>query len=80
MISEINEKQIRNFTYNVAWLRKHHKLSKKKMAEILNISVNSLSKLEKDIIPPRLTIKIIFDIWDYFGIHPAKQFGQRLSD
>jgi len=62
------------FGKNIAYLRKSNKLSKKKMAEILGIGIKSLEKLENGILPPRLSVKIIFNIYYSFGILPKDQF------
>lgn len=53
---------------NITLLRKKHRLSKVKMAKILNISVNSLSKIEAGVIPPRLKVGILFHIRDHFEL------------
>ena len=79
MIHKEKEKQLINFTHNIALLRKQHKLSKKKMAEILHISVNSLNLLENNIIPPRISVDVVFAVWKYFGIYPTKQFSKKLE-
>ena len=44
------------------------------MAEILGIGIKSLEKLENGILPPRLSVKIIFNIYYSFGILPKDQF------
>jgi len=47
-----NSKDIENFLYNIAWLRKNNGISKKNMAKILKISVPTLNKIENGIHPP----------------------------
>lgn len=69
-----NEDALKAFLINVRRLRKENKLSKKKMAELLNISVYTLNKIERGVFPPRLTIEPIFLIYDVFGVRPAEQF------
>ena len=59
------------FIHNVIWLRQHYGLSKKKMAETLEISYWMLNKLEQGVFPPRLTIDILFRIYRVFGIRMA---------
>lgn len=62
------------FMFNVKWLREKHGLSKKEMAKILGISVGTLNKIEKSELPPRLSVDIVFNIYQHFGIHPKNQF------
>ncbi len=68
------------FTYNVTWLRKKHKLSKAKMANLLGIGVKSLTKLEMGKIPPRISVDILFRIEEHFGIHPKYQLERKLDE
>ena len=80
MKNEESKRQRQNFMYNVAWLRKHHGLSKKKMAGLLRIREETLTRLKRGGMPPKLSAEIILNIWDHFGIHPKDQFGQRLGE
>ena len=57
---------------NIMLLRQKYGLSKAETANILKISVSSLTKIEKGIIPPRLKVDILFYIRDHFGI-PIKE-------
>jgi len=75
-----NERQLKNLANNVAWLRKKYKFSKKKMAELLCISVSSLNKLESGQIPQRLGVDILFKIWEHFGIKPCEIFANRFEE
>lgn len=51
-------------------LRKQTGLSKKEMAQILEISVSTLNKIEKGELPPRLSVEILFHIQERFKIPP----------
>lgn len=79
MMNPNNEKQIQILCENIAFLRKENHLSKKEMATILNIGVQSLTKLENGELPPRLRVDVIFHIYDRFGIHPQMFMSQRLE-
>ncbi len=68
-------KEILIFCQNIKYLRKIHHLSKKKMAQLLGISVDSLTKLEHDIMPPMLSCEILFHILDNFSIFPGDIFS-----
>lgn len=74
------DKEIENFLHNVKWLRKHYGLSKKRMAELLKISIKTLNKIENGELPPKLSSNILLNIYYYFGIRPNEQVGQRLGD
>ncbi len=75
MINEINDKQLMNILKNISWLRMHFGISKKKMAELLKISVSSLNKIEDGILPPRLSMDMIFNVHKNFGIQPYVIFA-----
>lgn len=56
------------FLNNIAWLRKHHGLSKKEMARKLKISVWTLNRIERGELPPRLSCDMLFAVWKNFGV------------
>ena len=62
------------FCRNIKYLRKKHGLTQSKMAEHLGVSVYCIRKLEKGIFPPRLTIDILYSIYEVFCISPSKIF------
>ena len=74
------DKECNNFCYNVSWLRKHHGLSKKQMAKLMEIGTGSVTKLEKGIFPPRMSINVVMLIYRHFGIRPSAQFTDRLGE
>ena len=67
------------FLANVAWLRKHHNLSKKKMAQIMGIGIKSLTKIENGVFPERLRINVYFNIQRYFKISVKDQLEKYLG-
>lgn len=62
------DRNIQNFLYNIAWLRKQHHLTKKKMAALLGIGIFSLIKIENGRLPKKLTIEAdresLFQFWN----------------
>ena len=68
------------FLYNIAWLRRHHGISKKKMAELLEIGVGSLNKMESGKMPPKLSVVVLFAVQDSFGIRPQDLLARRLGE
>ena len=69
-----NDTEFVIFQNNIKFLRKKENLSKKDMAKLLQISVNSLNKIESGIMPERLGIGIVFRIQQVFGVLPREQF------
>jgi len=74
MIGKNIKDEINNFINNIAYLRKKNGLSKKEMANVLNISVYVLNKIEKGELPKKLSVEIVFNLQKYFKISPEKQF------
>lgn len=74
-----NEKELKNLTRNIAYLRKENRLSKKEMAALLKIGVQSLTQIENGELPPRLRVSIIFDIQNVFGVTPKTILTQYLG-
>ena len=71
MSKKINEEVIKNISRNTLYLRRVNDFSKKEMAEILGIGVTSYAKIEKGILPPRLSVRFLFRIQEYFGVSAA---------
>lgn len=68
-----------NFMHNFAYLRRKFGISKRKMAELLKIGVDSINKLECGELPPRLSTEVIFRIEKCFGIEPKDLLGKHLD-
>ena len=75
-----NSKEIETFLYNIAYLRKHNGLSKRKMAKILHISTSTLKKIESGVLPPKMSANVIWRIKVHFDINPNEQFQIKLED
>ncbi|MBQ5321300.1 MAG: helix-turn-helix transcriptional regulator [Oscillospiraceae bacterium] len=69
-----NEKEIRVFCENIRYLRKKNGLSEKEMAKKLGIGIKSLNSIESGYLPPRVTVDIIYAIYENFGILPKDIF------
>ena len=69
-----NRRELEIFMENVVFLRKAHGYSKKKMAELLCISVGTLNKIEKGVMPEQLGVSTLFEIYDKFNVLPSKMF------
>lgn len=73
-------KEFENITHNIAWLRKKNNLTKKQMAILLGMSVESLSKIEKGKSCRKLNLNMIFDIMCLFNVSADELFNTRLGD
>lgn len=62
------------FTKNIIYLRNKNNLSKKEMAKLIGIGTGSLNKLEKGEIPERMSVEVVFEICNAFGLHPCDLF------
>ena len=80
MKNKETKKELENFIWNVAWLRRQYGFSKKKMAALLGIGVGSINKIERDELPPALSVEVIFTIYRHFGVCPKDQLERRLGD
>ena len=70
---------IDTFLHNIVWLRRHYNLSKKEMANRLEIGLWSMNKIEKGELPPRLRCDILFAAYRNFGIPYADLLEKRLG-
>lgn len=69
-----------NFLYNVAWLRQHYGISKRKMAKLLNISVWHICCMEKGKLPSKIDVSVLFIIQDHFDVSPKELLTRRLGE
>ena len=70
-----NSEEIMIFCQNIKRLREKNELSKKEMADILEIGLTSLVKIEHGIVPPRMGADVIFKTSQYFKIKPHELFA-----
>ena len=67
------------FCYHIRRIRKENNMTQREMAHKLGISISTLTKIEKGIIPPRLSCSILFRVQREFGIHPKDLFAPPVS-
>lgn len=67
-------KEIDILLENIKMLRKKFHLSKKSMAQIMGISVESINKIESGKCPEKLKIDILFRLEKFFSIPVYKLF------
>ena len=68
------------FIHNVSSIRKKYGLTQKEMAKIMHISISSLSRLEKGMIPKKMMLEAVFCLSDYFNIPCHRLVGERMFD
>ncbi|MBR5538641.1 MAG: helix-turn-helix transcriptional regulator [Clostridia bacterium] len=75
-----NSNEFDTLLHNICKLRQHNKLSKKQMADIMGVSLNTLNKIEKGEFPPRLGANSIYNICVYFKMHSSELFKSQSCD
>ena len=69
---EIDELEV--FCKNVYFLRKKNGLTQREMAKLLNISVYSLGRIEKGIVPENLGCEMLFHLTVKFHVKMKELF------
>ncbi len=62
------------FCANVRYLRDQHGLSKRDMADILRVGVKTITSLEHNTVPPRLSSAVLFRISQHFHVRICELF------
>lgn len=68
------------FCENFTRLRQIKGLSQKEMAKAVGISVQSVCKIEKGVLPKRLNANVLFSIKQFFGIYPSDMLTKNYFD
>ena len=68
------EIEMRILCDNIRKLRKRNRLSRRKMAKLLRISVFDLYRIEKGAFPVNVDVSILWEIRRHFGIDLKDQF------
>ena len=63
------------FGANLRCLRKEHALSQRQMADSLEISVYSLRKIDRGILPPRVKVSVVLLFCKQFHLKPTQAFS-----
>ena len=69
-----DDKSLENFCHNIARLRSYHKISQRKMAELLGIGCKTLRRLERGEMPERLGCNILVRVYHHFRVPPKDLF------
>ena len=80
MNTNTNDDIMEYLSHNVLYLRKKHKITKKEMAEILGIGIKTLNKIEQGLLPPTLSVEVLFSIREHFGIPLSFQVSAKLGE
>ena len=68
-----------NFCYNICYMLKERQISKKEMAQILGISVDTLHRIERGIPTVRVHTGMLYRFCDYFQISADTVLRTRLG-
>ena len=66
--------EIQIFCENIKKLRKQNHLSKREMARILHISPKSLTQIENNTIPAKMSVSVLIHASTYFHLRPDELF------
>lgn len=66
----------KNLVNNIVFLRQKYNIPKKRMAELLGIGIGTLNKIERGELPSKLSLEIVFNIQEYFGVEPKDIVGK----
>lgn len=69
-----------NFCANVRYLRRREGLSRTAMAKQIGVTGKTLDAFEAGEIPPRSSVRVLFNISRAFGVDPDLLVGARLED
>ena len=75
-----NDDVMEFLSHNVLYLRKKNNITKRGMAKIMGIGIKTLNKIEKGLLPPRLSVEVLFRIRDYFGIPLSVQVSVKIGE
>ncbi len=70
----MSKSELEHFCTTIKHLRAEHHLTKTDMAKILGISVCSLNKLERGVMP-RISCEVVYRMMDYFHLTAKEVFG-----
>ena len=73
-MNETTTGELAVFCENVRLLRQKYGYSQERMAKICGVNKNTLSKIEQMIFPPRLGIRVVFNICWHFRLKPYQLF------
>lgn len=77
-MNTIEPNELDNLIHNINRLRIHNKLSKKKMADIMGVSLKTINKIEKGEFPQRLGANNIYNICVYFKMSASELFEKTI--
>lgn len=77
-MNTIEPNELDNLIHNINLLRIHNKLSKKKMADIMGVSLKTINKIEKGEFPQRLGANNIYNICVYFKMRASELFEKTI--
>ena len=70
-----NHADIEVLCNNITLLRKLNRMTQKQMAELMDVSVYCVRKVEHGELPPMFGIQQIFHLSQHFGLHPSAFFS-----
>lgn len=75
-----NKDIVEILSHNILFLRNSNNITKKEMAKILGVGIETLNKLEKGVLPPRLNVEVLIRIQEYFNVPLCFQVSEKIGD
>ena len=75
-----NERQLATFCKNVTYLREKKQLTKKQMANIMGVNVNTLNSIENGVVPSKLSSRVLINLYNHFHISLDTFFNKDLEN
>lgn len=72
--------ELQNLIYNIAWLRREHRISKKEMALLLGVGMVNMNKIEKGEVPRRLGASSVIALCQRFGVLSSDLFAKKFGE
>ena len=69
------ENELLIFARNIAWLKEKNGLSNRQLAKRIRLGENSVRKLLRSDIPPRMSAEVIYWASKEFGYRPSELFA-----
>ena len=80
MKNKANNDVMEVLSYNISYLRKEYNLTKLNMAKIMGVGIKTLNKVEKGILPAKLTVDFLFRIQKYFNIPVSVIVSKKINE
>lgn len=75
-----SDPEIQTLLHNIAFLRRKSGLSKRRFAQLLHTTPQTLTRMEQGILPKGIDVEVFFYAWKHFGFPPSILLSVRLDE